>query len=152
MAAVHPAPLGTHTEAPAGDFSGRVGVGHLRGTRNWKSAVPKGPILSAPPRSGSLSVPCSHLLCPCSGQFAIVRKCRQKGTGKGALPGPVPGVQLLDFHPSRRCWKADRPPCPHSGRKMWKTTMRWERSWAGEQWFWGLGGMGAFGQCVPSCP
>lgn len=30
-------------------------------------------------------------------------------------------------------WKADRPPCQHSDRRMWKTTMRWERSWEGEQ-------------------
>lgn len=37
------------------------------------------------------------------------------------------------FNWSRSGWKAGQPPCRRSGRKTWRTTMRWGRSWAGEQ-------------------
>lgn len=61
-------------------------------TSAWRQelgrTVPGGCVIRArpgPKSPVSLSAPTPHSplpLCPCSGQFAIVRKCRQKGTGK----------------------------------------------------------------------
>lgn len=51
----------------------------------------------------------------------------------------LPEIVSPAFHWRGRHRKADRPPCQHSGRKMWRTTMRWGRNWAGELCA-GLGG------------